>query len=876
MSPPLHPEGRDPERFRHGGNLRRLADKAKCAPGDILDFSVSVNPLGPPDWLEEEVAAALAEVSCYPDPDSAEVTLAACELYQVWPGEALAGNGASELFTAAVRLAPGTQAVIPVPAYVDLARVCELENLTVRTLAMDPAKNFALDFTALAALIDQPSLVCLTTPNNPTGHTLDAGSIRDLATVRPESLFIVDESFADFAPGLDRLTRKRPGNVLALVSLTKFFSIPGLRLGLAFAAPELMARLKPLLPCWPVNALAQRVGARALKDKDYAERTVRRTAELREALATDLRGLPGIKVFPGQANFLLCQATRVGASAKDLAEGLLGKRIAVRLCDNFEGLDHTFFRVAVKDAAANACLKEALAALSGLKSRPKAKPHTPALMVQGTSSDAGKSVLTAALCRILLQDGYVVAPFKAQNMSLNSFVTADGREIGRAQATQAAACRLAPDARMNPVLLKPGSDTGSQVLILGRPVGNMNVAQYVEYKPTAFAAAKKAYDELAAEAQVMVLEGAGSPAEVNLKQHDIVNMAMAEHAAARVLLVADIDRGGVFASILGTLAIFNAAERARVEGYVLNKFRGDQSLLDPGFAFLQARTGKPCLGVVPWLADMGLPEEDSVSFKAAMGHEAAATSDQVLDIACLDLPRISNFTDLDPLRVEPDVRVRIVRTAAELGRPDAVILPGSKNTLADLAYLRKNGLAQALLDLPASTRVVGICAGLQMLGLYVADPLGLESTQDIADGLGLLHLQTTLAEEKTLRRTSAEHLGLGVAVTGYEIHHGETHALTEEAVPLLRETDGQKGGRDVGRDVGWSSRDGRVWGTYLHGIFDQDAFRRRFLDGLREARGLAPLTEIQAVYSLEPALDRLAEVVRGCLDLGRIYRSLGL
>ncbi len=353
-------------------------------------------------------------------------------------------------------------------------------------------------------------------------------------------------------------------------------------------------------------------------------------------------------------------------------------------------------------------------------------------MIQGTSSNAGKSILTAALCRILFQNGVRVAPFKAQNMSLNSFVTRQGGEMGRAQVVQAQACRLEPDVRMNPVLLKPNSDTGSQVLVRGKPVGNMGVDEYVQFKPRAFAAACECYDSLAAEFDAMLLEGAGSPGEVNLKSHDIVNMRMAEHAGAPVLVVGDIDRGGVFASFVGTLAVLDDWERRLVAGWIVNRFRGDAGLLQPALDYMLRRTGRPVLGVVPYLASLGIPQEDSVEFKSGQldadhagqhGNGQGINGDAV-EIAVIDLPHISNFTDLDAFRGESDVRLQIVRTPADLRQPDAVLIPGSKNTLADLGYLRHSGLAGRIDQLARAgqTEVVGICGGFQMLGAKSAIP----------------------------------------------------------------------------------------------------------------------------------------------------------
>ena len=522
----------------------------------------------------------------------------------------------------------------------------------------------------------------------------------------------------------------------------------------------------------------------------------------------------------------------------------------------------------------------------------------PALMVQGTCSNAGKSLLAAALCRLLARRGLRVAPFKAQNMALNSFVTSDGKEMGRAQVLQAAACGLAPDVRMNPVLLKPTSNTGSQVIVLGEPVGQMRVGEYLRYKPTAWKAVRRAYDSLAAGMDVMVLEGAGSPAEINLKAHDIVNMRMARHAGALVALVADIDRGGAFAALAGTMALLTRAERCRVGGFILNKFRGDASLLDPALAMLQRRTGKPFWGVVPMLENLRLPEEDSVSFKQGLtpglhaGGHADPAEAGLLDIVVPDLPHLSNATDLDALRDEPGVRLRIVRSAEHWGAPHAVILAGSRNTVDDLRFLQRSGLAQCVRDFACQCQqlgrgaVVGICGGLQMLGAEIADPLGLEEG-GCEPGLGLLPLGTRLLAAKRLRRTCgwAHPCLTGLerqSVCGYEIHHGQTALVSVDISPDLP-AGAKTSVRVVMADseeqpLGWGLCDAqgraRVWGSYLHGLFDVDGFRHAFLQSLRHDAGLpaAPL----ASYGLGPELDRLADAVEDALDMPAILAQLGL
>ncbi|MFT4301241.1 MAG: cobyric acid synthase [Desulfovibrio sp.] len=540
---------------------------------------------------------------------------------------------------------------------------------------------------------------------------------------------------------------------------------------------------------------------------------------------------------------------------------------------------------------------------------------SPAIMFQGTCSNAGKSLLTAALCRLLARRGLRVVPFKAQNMALNSFVTADGKEMGRAQALQAAACGLAADVRMNPVLLKPTSNTGSQVIVMGEPVGQMRVGAYLRYKPEAWKAVRRAYRSLAAEADVVVLEGAGSPAEINLKAHDIVNMRMARYARAHVALVADIDRGGAFAALAGTMALLTRAERARVAGFILNKFRGDPTLLDPALQTLTRRTGKPFWGVVPMLENLRLPEEDSVSFKMGitpglrMGECLPATAD-MLDIVVLDLPHISNATDLDALRQEPGLRLRIVRCAEDWGHPHAVIVPGSRNTVADLRFLRATGLADAILHfartgLETSRGVlVGICGGLQMLGSVIADPLTLEEGGS-ERGLGILPLATRLEADKKLLRVTGRACacltanvpsgGSGAAtdekllvpaqeVEGYEIHHGRTVPLSGqvESCSLPCESVTQQPRvimADLsGRPLGWGLCDSagraRVWGSYVHGLFDADAFRHAFLASLRDDNGMPPFEG--APYALGPELDRLADTVEKSLDMPAIYGLLGL
>ena len=498
--------------------------------------------------------------------------------------------------------------------------------------------------------------------------------------------------------------------------------------------------------------------------------------------------------------------------------------------------------------------------------------HTPALMLQGTSSNAGKSILAAAYCRIFRQDGYSVAPFKAQNMSLNSGVTAAGDEMGRAQIVQAQAARVDPDARMNPILLKPHSDTGSQIIVLGQPIGHMGVLDYFKKKQELWNTVTEAYDSLAADHDVMVLEGAGSPGEINLKAHDVVNMRMAEHARASVLLVGDIDRGGVYASFLGTWMTFTDAERRLLTGYIVNRFRGDASLLGPAHEYMLNHTGTPVLGTIPYIRDLNIPEEDMASF--SWGHtDCGEKKAGTLDIAVVMLRHVSNYTDFAPLAAEPDVRLRPVRRAEEWGDPDVVMLPGSKSVVPDLDDLRRSGLADNILSHAERSKwIFGICGGLQILGRAILDPYCIESAAPEVPGLGLMDLRSTFAADKTLVRVARAETPLGVPSGGYEIHHGLTdHGPS--ALPLFLRAD-RAYPSEAERICGYVS--GRRWATYLHGVFDDDAFRRAWLDHVRADIGLAPQGRQLATYDLEKALDRLADIVREHSDMETIYKSMGL
>jgi adenosylcobyric acid synthase len=508
-----------------------------------------------------------------------------------------------------------------------------------------------------------------------------------------------------------------------------------------------------------------------------------------------------------------------------------------------------------------------------------------ALMILGTASHVGKSMITAGLGRILVDEGFRVAPFKAQNMSLNSAATPDGREIGRAQALQAEACRVAPSVEMNPVLIKPRSDTSSQVVVLGKVWGQITASDFHTHRvDQLFPTVLRSYQKLAAEYEVVLLEGAGSPAEINLREHDIVNLRMARAAEASCLLVGDIDRGGVFASLLGTLELLDHSERELFNGFLINKFRGDRSLLQPGVEAMERRLGLPCVGVVPYLHDLDLDEEDSVAVehhpavRQAWDHlEEGNSPRRRLRIGVIALPHMSNFTDFDALAAEPSVALAFVEDAHDAAAADVLILPGTKQTLDDLDWLEKNNFVSHIREHSAHNRpLVGLCGGFQMLGRKLSDPGGVENNgiPIERDGLGLLAVDTVFNQEKTTRRISAELFdpsfaaGLWPATTfqGYEIHMGETDRARDTR-PFARLSTGNHGHLLDGA----ISPSGLVFGTYVHGLFDDDHFRHSFLDWARASRKLTPVEEkAWATSERDARLNRWADHLRSSLRLDLI------
>ena len=479
------------------------------------------------------------------------------------------------------------------------------------------------------------------------------------------------------------------------------------------------------------------------------------------------------------------------------------------------------------------------------------------IMIQGTMSNAGKSLLAAGLCRIFKQDGYRVAPFKSQNMALNSFITKNGAEMGRAQVVQAEAAGIEPDVRMNPILLKPTTDVGSQVIVNGQVQGNMRAMEYYRRKREFIPAVMEAYNSLAQEYDIIVIEGAGSPAEINLKATDIVNMGLAELVDAPVLLVGDIDRGGVFAQLYGTIALLEPQEQQRIKGTIVNKFRGDRAILQPGIDILEKICGVPVAGVIPY-THVDIDDEDSLSTRF---HTGDGRKD--IDIAVVKLPRISNFTDVSPLERFESVSVRYIERPDQLHQPDMILLPGTKSTIADLLWLRQSGLEAAICQQAARGCIVfGICGGYQMLGASVWDPLGVEAAGVTEiKGMGLLPMDTVFQGEKVQQQTSgvfgeipgALHSLSGMGYTGYEIHMGRSQ---QQLAPLVNQ--------------------GNVYGSYIHGIFDGAGIAQAVIGDLAARKGIDPgtLTVFDPERYKQEQYDKLADAVRGGLDMDFVYKVL--
>ena len=814
----------------HGDDAARVAAASGRRVEDVLDLATSLNPAAPD--VRPILARCLDGMRRYADASAATAALASA--LGVAPGRLLLTNGAAE-------------AIALVAAELGAGEVVEPEFSLYRRHLAEVAPGAGR---------------WRSNPNNPTGRLAPAD-----AKAR-----VWDEAFYALATG--EWTRgDAEGGAVVLGSLTKLFACPGLRVGYVLSEDEeLVERLGLRQPRWSVGPLACEAVPLLLELADLPA-FARRVATLRRDLVGLLAGA-GFEAGPSDANFVLVEG------APGLRDRLARRGVVVRDCSSFGLADAV--RVAVPAEEGLERLARALAdggadageRTSARRGRPRREGARlrGALLVCGTSSDAGKSQIVTGLCRLLSRRGVRVAPFKAQNMSLNSFATRSGHEIGRAQGVQALAAGVEPEAAMNPVLLKPTGERRSQVVVMGRPTGELDAADYLAGRRAELApVVLGAFADLRSRFEVVIAEGAGSAAEINLLESDLSNLWLARETGMPAVVVGDIERGGVFASLYGTVRVVPAELARSVRGFVVNKFRGDPALLTSGIEELERRTGVPVLGVLPYVRGLSLDSEDSLGLVAALegpGDPRETPPGEALDVAVVALPHVANFTDVDALAIEANVSLRLVRSAAGLGDPDLVLVPGSKTTVRDLDWLRRTGLASAVTAAarrPGGPVVLGICAGYQMLGRTIRDD-GVESDAGEVAGLGLLAVETTFRAAKATRPRRGK--GLGAPVEGYEIRHGEPEPCpgSESVTPLLELADEFGAGPE-----GAVAADGRVVGTSLHGLFESDAFRSAFLAEVAARRGRRfEASGVSFAAAREAQFDRLADLVEAHLDLEQV------
>lgn len=853
--------------LEHGGKLNRAAQHYGIAREHWLDLSTGINPhTYPVPTTPAEAWARLPE-------DDDGLMLAAAAYYGTPHLLPVAGTQAAIQALPALR--SSCRVAVLSPAYAEHAHAWRQAGHAVRELAA----------AHIAAALPDVDVLVLIQPNNPSGVSFDRMLLLQWHASLAEKggWLVVDEAFIEATSLASVRQQSMPQGLIVLRGMGKFFGLAGARVGFVAAHPELLDKLRNHLGPWPISGAARIAASTALRD--LAWQTAMRARLQREGTRlTQLLTDAGWPPCGGCGLFQWVQTEQ----AHTLHQHLARQGILTRLFDAPPSLRFGL----PSDEASWQRLRDALATRSGTaranpgKARIDSLPlsggrSSTTLMVQGTTSNAGKSTLVTALCRWLVRQGVAVAPFKPQNMALNSAVTADGGEIGRAQAVQAQAAKLSPHTDMNPVLLKPNSDTGAQVIIQGRAISNMEAAAYHDYKKVAMNAVLESHQRLCAQYQCIVVEGAGSPAEINLRAGDIANMGFAEAVDCKVVLIADIDRGGVFAHLVGTLELLTASEQARVVGFVINRFRGDLSLLQGGLDWLEQRTGKPVLGVLPYLHGLHLEAEDALPlFSLSCGHcvetgdarkghvrgcTAASCQQHTpkLRVIVPVLPHISNHTDFDPLRLHPQIDFAFVPITESLPPADLIILPGSKNVRGDLKSLRQAGWEAALHQhLRYGGKLIGICGGLQMLGEFIHDPLGLEGDAGSSVGLNLLQLSTTLQGDKQLRNVSGTLSFDSAQVAGYEIHAGISvgAALARPALHLEHGNDGA------------ISADGKIFATYLHGLFES----AQATDALLRWAGLNEVHTPDYHARREADIERLANSIAQHLDTARLRQLCGL
>ena len=882
----------------HGDDVYRYKD---------IRHNLSSNIYGHADLgaLKVFLATRLDAIGTYPEPEPRALEALIAVRWGVSEECVMVTNGATEAIYLIAETFRTLTATIVEPTFSEYGDACRLHGLK-------PGDE----------------MLWLCNPNNPTGHVLPKDEV--LLQAASHRLTVLDQSYEDYTlePLLSPAEAVAAGNILQLHSLTKTYCVPGLRVGFIIGAPPLIHELRSRLRPWAVNALAIEAAMWLIKHDVKVIPDLPAYLVEAQRLRDALNNVPGISVEPTQTNFMLCRLDHeLGQTAAQLKDLLATRHgILIRDASNFNGLTPYHFRVAAQTREEDDFLIKVMENGKWRMENVEESIHCPlsivhcplsSLMLAGTGSDVGKSVIATALCRIFLQDGYHPAPFKAQNMALNSYATPEGFEIGRAQAVQAEAAGIPCHTDMNPLLLKPNSDHTSQVVLHGKPIGNKDAYDFwrrpttdpshqrgetdgLNESPDFRAEVCAAFDRLAAKYNPIVMEGAGSISELNLRDHDLVNMPMARHANAKVILVADIDRGGVFASVYGSIALQTPEDRARIKGIIINKFRGDLRLFDSGRRLLEELCGVPVLGVIPHFTDIHIEEEDSVS----LAGKASQAERGRVNVAVVLLRHLSNFTDFDALEQDERVHLYYTNNVDELRKADIIILPGSKSTLDDLRELRRNGCAQAIQQAARQgTTVIGICGGYQMMGVEVLDPDHVEGDLERLPGLALLPTTTTMSGEKVTRqvhfrispilappipseitpappilpeitpappipsKSATVPVGFptGLSLSAYEIHMGETRPFGDApASPFARLDDGCTDGYLVSD---------RCWGTYLHGVLDNAPVVNTLLAPFADRLAAATAPFDYAAFK-EEQYNRLADHVRKHLDMNRIYDIL--
>ncbi len=857
----------------------------------IFDFSASISPLGMHPAAKRalsSVALNADDYSRYPDSLCTELKQLLGEFWAFPKEKIILGAGAADLIFLIANVFSRLQkkCLVIEPAFSEYAEAFSGSG--------ENSKIFHLDFGQFKNLSQKSELdswvIFMASPSNPQGQVF---SFEDLLFAEKfaessQSILVLDACFAQFSKYAEAIFRKVIQekdlfpNLIILNAFTKFYGLAGLRLGyaLCFSKSSFDSLFSSLRP-WAVSSVTQLCGIEILKEELSQKNSGLESSwekKIRSLIAVEKERIYAFfdseKIFykKGEANFIF-----FNSDVRNLESELLKKNIQIRSCSDFYGLTENCYRLSIKNHAENSLFIEAVKGLKKTAEKESGRKKCRAIMIQGTMSNAGKSLLVAAISRIFTRAGFRVAPFKSQNMALNSGVTVEGLEMGRAQIMQAEACGKIPDVRMNPILLKPTGDSVSQVIVGGKVLKNMTAKEYFAFRKELLPFIKESFDSLAAENDIIVVEGAGSPAEINLRENDIVNMGLAEFLDLPVLLAGDIDRGGVFASLYGTAALLSESERKRIRGFIINKFRGDVALLSDGLKMLESLTKIPVLGVVPFISNLKLDDEDSLSSKL---EPAKVPGENILiHILVAKVPYISNFTDFDSFLSYPFVKVSFFESVEDFfeleksfGQADLIILPGSKNSIQSMNFLRQRKIDDLIKKFSKNHPVIGICGGFQLLGESLNDADGNEDSSKIENmtGLSLLPLKTVFNSKKVRAQVNEflppltgffEFLS-GQKVEGYEIHVGETYLNTGNENSRLRILSNEN-----------------TLGTYIHGFFDCKNITDSILQKLFEARGLScpELSKIKSYREQKnEEFDRLEAVVEKSLNIKELYKIMGL